>query len=81
MTKLDKVDLPTGHKSVGDGIVYNEGWDETAEMKKSEKEESEIEEGGVEETMRYNVGLRTALVVYLKHEVSRECKTNVEIER
>ena len=43
------MDLPTGYKSIGDGIVYNEEWDETAEVKKSEGEESEIEEGGVEE--------------------------------
>ncbi len=45
-----KVDLLTGSKSVGGGIVYNEEWDETAEVKKSEREESEIEEGGVEES-------------------------------
>ena len=42
--------MPTGYKSTGDGIVYNEEWDETAEVKKSEREESEIEEGGVEES-------------------------------
>ena len=40
-TKVDKVDLPTGYKSVGDGLVYNEEWDEMAEVKKIEKEESE----------------------------------------
>ena len=67
MTKVDKVDFPTGHKSVGDGIVYNEEWDETAEVKKSEKEESEIEEGGVEESIIYNVYLRTALVVFIQN--------------
>ena len=43
------MDLPTGYKSIGDGIVYNEEWDETAEVKKSERKESEVEEGGVEE--------------------------------
>ena len=41
---MDKVDLPTGYKSVGDGIVYNKEWDKTAEVKKSEREMSEIEE-------------------------------------
>ena len=48
-TEVDKVNLPTGYKSVGDGIVYNEEWDETAEVKKSEREQSDIKEGGVEE--------------------------------
>ena len=43
------MDLLTGYKPIGDGIVYNEEWDETAEVKKSEREQSEIEEGGVEE--------------------------------
>lgn len=37
---MEKVDLPTGYKSVRDGIVYNEIWDETAEVKGSEVEES-----------------------------------------
>ncbi len=46
---MDKQDLPTGYKSVGDGIVYNEEWDETAEVKKSEREKSKIEEGRVKE--------------------------------
>ena len=40
------MDLPTGYKSIGDGIAYNEEWNETAEAKRSEGEESEIEEGG-----------------------------------
>lgn len=40
-----------GYKSIGDGIVYKEEWDETAEVKKkSEGEESEVKEGGVEES-------------------------------
>ncbi len=43
---MDKVDLPTGYKSVGDGIVYNKEWDETVKVKKSEIKESEIEESG-----------------------------------
>ncbi len=47
---MDKIYLPTGYKSVGDGIVYNEELDETAEVKKSEREENEIEEDGVEES-------------------------------
>lgn len=54
-TEVDKVDLPTRYKSVGDGIVYNEECDETAEVKKSEREEREIEEGGVEK-IEINMG-------------------------
>lgn len=38
VTRVNKVDLPTGYKSVGDGTVYNEVWDKTAEVKKSERE-------------------------------------------
>ena len=34
---------------MGDGIIYNEEWDKTAEVKKSGREENEIEQGGVEE--------------------------------
>ena len=34
--------------TIGDGIVYNEECDETAEVKKSDREERETEEGGVE---------------------------------
>ena len=48
-TEGNKVDLPTGYKSVGDGIVYNEEWDETAEVRESEREQGEIEEDGVED--------------------------------
>ena len=44
------MDLPTGYKSVGDGIVYNEEWDETAEVKKSNREESKIGEGEVDQS-------------------------------
>lgn len=36
-TEVDKVDLPTRYKSVGDRIVFNEECDETAEVKKSEE--------------------------------------------
>lgn len=50
MTRVDKIDLPTGHKSVGDGIVYNEVWDKTAEVEGGKVEESEVEEGGIEES-------------------------------
>lgn len=38
VTRVNKVDLPTGYKSVGDGIIYNEVWDKTAEVKQSERE-------------------------------------------
>ena len=47
VTGVDKVDLPTVYKSVGDGIVYNEVRDKTAEVEESEVEESEV---GVEES-------------------------------
>lgn len=30
VTEVDKLDLPTGYKTVGDGIVYDEAWDEKA---------------------------------------------------
>lgn len=50
VTEMNKVDLSTGYKSVGDGIVYNEEWDEMAKLKKGEKEESEIEKGEVEKS-------------------------------
>ena len=48
VTGVDGGDLPTGHKPVGDGIVYDEAWDETAELivsnevKEDEVEKSEI---------------------------------------
>lgn len=29
---MDESILPTGYKIMGDGIVYNEVWDETAEV-------------------------------------------------
>ena len=44
------MDLPTGYKFVGDGIVYNEEWDRMAKLKKGEREESEIEKGEPEES-------------------------------
>ena len=50
MTRVDKGDLPTGYKAVGDGIVYNKVWDETAEAKGGEVEENEVEKGGIEES-------------------------------
>lgn len=43
VAKVEKENLLTEYKSVGDGIVYNEEWDGTAEVKKSERED------GVEE--------------------------------
>ncbi len=48
-TEVNKVDFPTGHKSVEDGTVYNEKWDKTDEVKKSEREKSEREKNKVEE--------------------------------
>lgn len=39
--------LLTRYKYVGDGIGYNGIWDETAERKKNEVEESKVEEDGV----------------------------------
>ena len=42
------MDLFTRYKSVIDKIVYNEEWDKTAKIKKSERDESKIEEGGLE---------------------------------
>ena len=50
----DSGSLPTDYKSIGDGIVYDEVWDETAELlisnevNKSEEEKSGI--GGRERT-------------------------------
>lgn len=43
VAEVEKENLLTEYKSVGDGIVYNEEWDGTAEVKKSERED------GVEE--------------------------------
>lgn len=53
VAEVDRVDLPTGYKSMGDGIVYNEGRDEKAEVKRSKREESEIEKNEVEESEIY----------------------------
>ena len=55
VTEIEKENLPTGYKSLGNGIVYDEAWDETVELLiideaedgqlgKSNVEESEIEE-------------------------------------
>ena len=35
---------------MGDGIVYNEVWDNTAEVKGGKVEESEVEEGGIKKS-------------------------------
>lgn len=32
VTEVDESILPTGYKIMGDGIVYDEVWDETAEV-------------------------------------------------
>ena len=50
VTEMDKVDLFTGYKSVGDEIVYNDESDETVEVKRSEEEENKIEKGEMEES-------------------------------
>ena len=39
---------PTGYKSVGDGIVYDEAWDKTAELLISDEvQESEVVKRGI----------------------------------
>lgn len=43
-TKSRQLDLPTKYKFIGDGIVNNERWDKTIEVKKSEREKSNIKE-------------------------------------
>ena len=44
MRGVDDGSLPTGYKSVGDGIVYDEAWDKTAELLISDEvKESEVE--------------------------------------
>ena len=64
VTRVDKGGLPIGYKSLGNGIVYDKAWDETAELlvinevKESSKEKigisadkiksSEVGEGQVE---------------------------------
>ena len=52
MTRVDKGGLPTWYKSMGDGIVYNEVWDEKAEVKGGKVEESEVEESGIMKFLR-----------------------------
>ena len=47
VTGVNKADPPTGYKSAGDEIVYNEVWDRTAEVEESEVEESKVIEGEV----------------------------------
>ena len=48
VTGVDDGSLPTGYKSVGDGIVYDEAWDETAELLISDEvKESEVEKSGI----------------------------------
>lgn len=32
VTEVEKGSLPTGYKSLGNGIVYDEAWDETAKL-------------------------------------------------
>ena len=40
--------LPTGYKSGGDGIVYDEEWDEAAQLLIGDKvKESEVEKSGM----------------------------------
>lgn len=48
MKEVGDGDLPTGHNSVGDRIVCNEGWDETAELLISDDvKENEVEKSGI----------------------------------
>lgn len=49
VTGVNDGGAPTGYKSVGDGIVYDEAWDETAELLNSDegKKESEVETSGI----------------------------------
>ena len=54
VTEVDGGDLPTGHKTVGDWIVYDEAWDETAELFVS----NEVKEGEVEKSEIHGVRIR-----------------------
>ena len=48
VTGVDDGGLPTSYKSVGDGIVYDEAWDETAELLISDEvRKSEVEKSGI----------------------------------
>ena len=48
LTGVDHGGLPTGYKSVGDGIVYDQAWDETAELLISDEvRKSEVEQSGI----------------------------------
>ena len=53
-TGVDGGDLPTGHKTVGDVIVYDEAWDETAELLVS----NEVNEGEDEKSEIRGVRIR-----------------------
>lgn len=39
MTKVDKEDLPTGYKSIKNGIVYNKEQNRTAKVQKRGKQD------------------------------------------
>ena len=48
VTRADNGGLPTGYNSEGDWIVYDEAWDETAELLISDEvKESEVEISGI----------------------------------
>ena len=48
VSRVDKVDSPTGYKLVGVGTVCGGVWDGTSGVKGGEVEGSEVEEGGIE---------------------------------
>ena len=48
VTGVDDGDLSTGYKSLGDGIAYDEEWNETAELLISDEvNESDVENSGM----------------------------------
>ena len=48
VTRVDDGGLSTGYKSVGDGIVYDESWDVTAELLISDEvKKSEVKKSGI----------------------------------
>jgi len=51
VTEVEKGSLPTGYKFLGNGIVYDEAWDETAELLNIDEAEGAIKSREAEETV------------------------------
>ena len=88
VTEIEKGNLPTGYKSLGNWIVYDEAWDETAElliidevereMKSHEAEDGQLGESDVEENEIDESGVEEGQLEGSEVGESKDAKSDIE---